>query len=57
MTYSERLKPWAVVRLLSSQHWAVVTRHQKRSDAEGFLRIYQRLFPQGRFEIVFDLTE
>ncbi|KAM3102003.1 hypothetical protein ACKFKF_05580 [Phormidesmis sp. 146-12] len=56
MTYGERLKPWAIVRFVSPQ-WIILDRYKKRSDAEEFLKVYRRLFPNERFEIVFELPE
>jgi hypothetical protein len=65
MTYGERLKPWAVasqfpegvnVRFVSPQ-WILLDRYRKRSDAEEFLKVYRRLSPDERFEIVFELPE
>ncbi|NEP28539.1 MULTISPECIES: hypothetical protein [Moorena] len=57
MTYSERLYPWAVIRLLPQMQRVVVGRYRNRSDAEGHLRVLKRLMPDGEFVIIFDLPE
>jgi hypothetical protein len=35
MTYGERLKYWAIVRLMPNFRWVVVARFHNRSDADG----------------------
>ncbi|NEO11657.1 MULTISPECIES: hypothetical protein [unclassified Moorena] len=57
MTYSERLYPWAIIRLLPQMQRVVVGRYRNRSDAEGHLRVLKRLMPDGEFVIIFDLPE
>ncbi|NEO35853.1 MAG: hypothetical protein F6J90_05740 [Moorea sp. SIOASIH] len=57
MTYSERLYPWAIVRLLPKMQRVVVGRYRNRSDAEGHLQAIKRLMPDGEFVIIFDLPE
>ncbi|NEQ10729.1 MAG: hypothetical protein F6K37_33870 [Moorea sp. SIO4E2] len=37
MTYSERLHPWVIIRLLPQMQRVVVARFRNRSDAEGHL--------------------
>ncbi|AOW99524.1 hypothetical protein BJP34_08720 [Moorena producens PAL-8-15-08-1] len=55
MSYSERLHPWVIVRLLPKMQRVVVARFRKRSDAEGHLKALKRLMPDAQFVIIFDL--
>ncbi|NEO17888.1 MULTISPECIES: hypothetical protein [unclassified Moorena] len=57
MTYSQRLYPWAVVRLLPKMQRVVVGRFRNRSDAEGHMEALKRLMPDGKFIIVFDIGQ
>ncbi|PSB26544.1 hypothetical protein C7B82_19540 [Stenomitos frigidus ULC18] len=54
MTYSDRLKRWAVVRLLAKMRRVTVARFVKESDADGFAHALRRLEPQATFIVVFD---
>ncbi len=40
MTYSKRLSPWVIVRLLPNMQRIVVGRFRTRSDAEGHLQVF-----------------
>ena len=56
MCYRERLKPWAVARLLPNNlQWLIIGRYRYRSDAEGHLKWWRQHVPDAQFEIVFDL--
>ncbi|NEQ88873.1 MAG: hypothetical protein F6K26_56025 [Moorea sp. SIO2I5] len=55
MSYSERLHPWVVIRLLPQMQRVVVARFRNRSDAEGHLWALKRLMPDAKFIIVFDV--
>ncbi|NEO76817.1 hypothetical protein [Moorena sp. SIO4G3] len=55
MSYSERLHPWVIVRLLPRMQRVVVARFRKRSDAEGHLKALKRLMPNAQFVIIFDV--
>ncbi|NEN95463.1 MAG: hypothetical protein F6K50_07965 [Moorea sp. SIO3I7] len=55
MTYSERLHPWVIIRLLPQMQRVVVARFRNRSDAEGHLWALKRLMPDAEFIIVFDV--
>ncbi|NEO13093.1 MAG: hypothetical protein F6J98_28335 [Moorea sp. SIO4G2] len=55
MSYSERLHPWVVIRLLPKMQRIVVARFRNRSDAEGHLWALKRLMPDAEFIIVFDV--
>ncbi len=57
MTYSQRLYPWAVVRLLPKMQRVLVGRFRNRSDAEGHMQALNRLMPDGKFIIVFDIGQ
>ncbi|NET82062.1 MAG: hypothetical protein F6J94_08965 [Moorea sp. SIO1F2] len=57
MSYSQRLYPWAVVRLLPKMQRVVVGRFRNRSDAEGHMQALKRLMPDGKFIIVFDIGQ
>ncbi|NEQ88727.1 MAG: hypothetical protein F6K26_55185 [Moorea sp. SIO2I5] len=57
MSYSQRLYPWAIIRLLPQMQRVVVRRFRNRSDAEGHLQALKRLMPDGKFIIIFDLGD
>ncbi|MBW4694536.1 MAG: hypothetical protein KME27_22540 [Lyngbya sp. HA4199-MV5] len=57
MTYGDRLKRWAVVRLLANMQRVTVARFVKESDADGFAQALRRLEPHVKFIVVFDLGE
>jgi hypothetical protein len=52
--YRDRLKRWAIARLLSHQQPVIVARFRKRSDAEGHLQFLRQQIPDGTFTILFD---
>lgn len=54
MTYQERLKHWAVVRLLPTQQWVVMGRFHRRSDAEGHCQFWRQQMPHTEFKVVFE---
>ncbi|OLT60418.1 hypothetical protein [Moorena bouillonii] len=55
MSYSERLHPWVIVRLLPKMQRVIVARFRNRSDAQGHLQALKRLMPDAEFIIIFDL--
>ncbi|NES87325.1 MAG: hypothetical protein F6K63_11175 [Moorea sp. SIO1G6] len=57
MSYSQRLYPWALIRLLPKMQRVVVRRFRNRSDAEGHLQAVKRLMPDEKFIIIFDLED
>ena len=57
MSYSQRLYPWAIIRLLPKMQRMVVRRFRNRSDAEGHLQALKRLMPDEKFIIIFDLGD
>jgi len=56
MTYSDRLKHWAIVRLLPKMQRVVIERFRRRVDAEGHLQFLQQCIPTATFIVVFDVT-
>ncbi len=57
MTYKQRLKPWAVARLLPTGKWAIIGRYHSRSDADGHLWVLRLRVPNMQFKVVFDLGD
>ena len=57
MTCKKRLSPWIIVRLLPNMQRVTVGRFRTRSDADGHLRILQRLIPTAEMVVVFDVEE
>ncbi|NEQ88221.1 MAG: hypothetical protein F6K26_52265 [Moorea sp. SIO2I5] len=57
MSYSQRLYPWALIRLLPKMQRVVVRRFRNRSDAEGHMQALKRLMPDEKFIIIFDLGD
>jgi hypothetical protein len=55
MTYPERLKHWAIARLLPTQQWVVISRFYRRSDAEGHCQFWRQQLPTIEFRVVFDV--
>lgn len=42
------------MRLLANMQRVVLARFRTQSDADGYLRVIQRLIPDGKFLVVFD---
>lgn len=57
MTYGDRLKRWAVIRLLPNMQRVTVARFVKRSDADGYAQALCRLEPNAQLSVVFDAPE
>lgn len=57
MTYGDRLRRWAVVRLLPNMQRVVVARFVKESDADGYATALRRLQPEAIVIVVFDPGE
>jgi len=55
MSYQEQLSPWVVHKLTPDLKQAVVARFRHRNDAEAYLKIVNRMMPQFRFAIAFDM--
>ncbi|MEG4802257.1 MULTISPECIES: hypothetical protein [unclassified Microcoleus] len=56
LTYKDRLRCWAIARLLPTQQWIIVARFRNRSDAEGHFQFLRQTIPHVKFEVVFDLS-
>lgn len=56
MTYKEKLNPWCIIRPIPNLQAQVVARFRRRVDAEGRLKILNRMTPNSSLEIVFDTT-
>jgi hypothetical protein len=54
MRYGDRLRRWAVVRLLDDMQRITVARCVKESDADGYAHIFRRLIPNATFIVIFD---
>lgn len=54
MSYGDRLKRWAVVRLLANMQRVTVARCVTESDADGYAQVFRRLMPNATFVVVFD---
>lgn len=54
MSYSDRLKRWAVVRLLANSQHRVIERFYKRSDADGFALVLRRVLVDAEIVVMFD---
>lgn len=54
MPYTERLNPWALVRLLPNMQRVIVGQFRNRSDADGHLEILRRLIPHAKFVVMFN---
>ncbi|MEB3360179.1 MAG: hypothetical protein VKK04_25865 [Synechococcales bacterium] len=53
MLYQERLKTWAIIRLLPDRK-IVVDRFRSLSDAEGHLKLLRQKMPDDKLTIVFE---
>lgn len=57
MNYGDRLKYWAIARLLPNNQWMIIARFRSRSNAAGHLAFLQRHLPQMQFRVVFEIAE
>ncbi|NEP00400.1 MAG: hypothetical protein F6K58_17315 [Symploca sp. SIO2E9] len=56
MSYRDRLKPWAIARLLHNKlQWSIIDRYRTKSDADGHLDWWRHHVPDAQFEVVWDL--
>ena len=53
-TYSKKLRPWAVARLLPDMQQEIVARFRTQSDANGHLSCLSRQIPNDRYLVFFD---
>jgi hypothetical protein len=54
MSYGDRLRRWAVIRLLENMQRITVARCTSESDADGYAQLFRRLIPDATFIVVFD---
>lgn len=54
MTYRDRITRWVVVRLLPNMQRVTVARFAKESDADGYAKTLQRLYPDQTLVVMFD---
>ena len=52
--YKERLKSWAIARLIPGTQQEIVARFRSRSDAEGYMLHISQLVPHASFMVIFD---
>lgn len=55
MSYQDSLRAWVIYQLLSNCQRLIVERFRRRSEAENYLRVLQRLQPQAKYTIVFEM--
>lgn len=51
---TNKVHPWAIVRLRKDLRRVTIARYRKSSDAESYLLILRRLEPDANFTIIFD---
>lgn len=54
MLYQERLKKWAVVRVISGSKPIILERFRSIADAEGHLKVLQNQMPHEKLMVIFD---
>lgn len=54
MLYQERLKKWAVVRVISDSNPIILERFRSIADAEGHLKVLQNQMPHEKLMVIFD---
>lgn len=52
--YKNRLKRWAIARIIPNLKPEVMARFRSRSDADGHLDSFRQRFPSDKFLVVFD---
>lgn len=57
MQYQKQLSPWVINRHLPNLQREVVARFRRRSDAEAYLKVMQRVAPNAQFVITFEVNE
>jgi hypothetical protein len=56
MSYQDSLKPWVIYRRLPDFQRQAIERFRRRTHAEEYLKVIQRLSPHSEFEIVYDIA-
>lgn len=54
MFHSDRLKRWAVVRLLANMQRVTIAQFAKESDADGYAKALHRLEPTAKIIVIFE---
>ena len=54
MLYQERLKKWAIVRVISDSKPIILERFRSIADAEGHLKVLQNQMPHEQLMVIFD---
>jgi hypothetical protein len=53
-SYEEHIQRWVVVRLCPNFKHQDLARFHKCSDAEGYCQVMRRLYPDSKFQVMFD---
>lgn len=54
MHYRDRLRRWAVVRLLPNLQRITIARFVRQSDADGYVQVLRLLEPDAKLIVIFD---
>jgi hypothetical protein len=57
MSYQDLLRPWVIYLRLPNLQRREMNRFRKRNEAEGYLKVLQRLTPDIEYEIVFEARQ
>ena len=57
MSYQNSLSPWVIYRRLPNFQRQFIDRFRRRTHAEEYLKVIQRLSPHAEFEIVYEITQ
>ena len=55
MSYQDSLRPWVIYRHLPDFQRQLIDRFRRRTYAEDYLKVIQRLSPQAKFELVYEI--
>ncbi|MEM7773693.1 MAG: hypothetical protein AAGA75_27145 [Cyanobacteria bacterium P01_E01_bin.6] len=54
MLYQDRLKKWAIVRMMADAQPVILERFRSIADAEGYLKVLRKQMPREQLILVFD---
>lgn len=54
MSYRSQLTLWIIVKLMPNLQNVIVGRFRSKSDADGHLKVLNRMIPQAKFVVMFD---
>ncbi len=57
MSYQNSLSPWVIYRYLPNLQRQFIDRFRRRTHAEEYLKVIQRLSPDAEFEIVYEIPQ